>query len=221
MPYCIHHPGPTRTRTPGPDHPLLEGSMDFLNTVKGSIAQTTIHCLLRQAGYPVISSSIESLIPSLSLLDWASYDALNLGEELRLLPDLLLLPRESTARLAEVKYRTRLDRNTIRKLLEKCRAQQEHFPGAYTVIVRGTSPKGAAARADDLIRVLPPNELELLAAADLFFHSCTPVEVTTEEAKLEPLWQSLKPMTTVFERMREHREALEKVVPLMRALADL
>lgn len=195
--------------------------MEFLNTLKGSTVQTIIQCLLRQAGYPVVSTSIEVLIPSLSLLDWASYDGLDLGAELRLLPDLLLLPRESPARLVEVKYRMKLDREALRNLLEKCRVQQKHFPDAYTVLVRGSSPKGAAARVDDLIRVLPPNSLELLAAADLFFHTCAPASGGSEEARLEPLWQSLRPMTTVFDRLQSHREVLEQVVPLVRALVAL
>lgn len=195
--------------------------MDFLNTLKGSTTQTIVHCLLRQAGYPVVSTSIESLIPSLTLLDWAQYDSLKLGAELRLLPDLLLLPQENSARLLEVKFRTKLDRETLRRLLEKCREQQRHFPDAYTIIVRGTSPRGAAARADDLIRVLPPNALELLAAADIFFHACPSTDGGAEEARLEPLWQSLRPMTTVFDRLQNQREALERVVPLVRALVTL
>lgn len=195
--------------------------MDFLNTLKGSITQTLVHCLLRQAGYPVVSTAIESLIPSLALLDWSSYDNLHLGAELRLLPDLLLLPRENSARMVEVKFRSRFDRETLRRLLEKCQVQQKHFPETYTVIVRGTSPKGAMARADDVIRVLPPGSLELLAAADIFFHVCVPAVGESEEARLEPLWQSLRPMTTVFDRLQSQREVLEQIVPLIRALAAL
>lgn len=195
--------------------------MDFLNHVKGSSAQGIIHCLLRQAGYPVISTSVEALIPSLTLLDWATYDSLDLGPELRLLPDLLLLPRDAPARLVEVKFRARLDREVLRHLLEKCRFQQEHFPDAYTVLVRGSSPKGPGARADDLIRVLPPRSLELLAAADIFFHTCTSAGGAAEEARLEPLWQALRPMTTAFERLQSQREMLERIVPLVRALAEL
>jgi hypothetical protein len=179
--------------------------VEFLNTLKGSTVQTIIHCLLRQAGYPVVSTSIEALIPSLTQLDWAQYDSLKLGPELRLLPDLLLLPQE----------------NSARQVLEKCREQQQRFPDAYTIIVRGTSPRGAAARADDLIRVLPPNALELLAAADIFFHVCPPAEGGSEETRLEPLWQSLRPMTTVFDRLQSQREVLERVVPLIRALVTL
>ncbi|MEW5926412.1 MAG: hypothetical protein AB1941_02890 [Gemmatimonadota bacterium] len=195
--------------------------MEFLNSVKGSVAQTMIHCLLRHSGYLVVPTSIEALIPSLTLRDWAGYDALNLGPELRLLPDLLLLPPEGSARLAEVKYRTRLDRETIRRMLEKCRAQQEHFPDAYTILVRGSSPRGAAARADDLVRVLPPNALELLAAADLYFNAITPAPGGSDETRLEPLWQSLRPMTSVFDRLQGQRETLEQLVPLIRALATL
>jgi hypothetical protein len=195
--------------------------VEFLNSVKGSVAHTMIHCLLRQSGYLVVSTSIESLVPSLTLRDWAGYDALNLGPELRLLPDLLLLPPEGSARLAEVKYRTRLDRETIRRMLEKCRAQQEHFPDAYTILVRGSSPRGASARADDLVRVLPPNALELLAAADLYFNAITPAPGGSDEARLEPLWQSLRPMTSVFDRLQGQREMLEQLVPLIRTLAAL
>jgi hypothetical protein len=195
--------------------------VEFLNTLKGSTVQTVIHCLLRQAGYPVVSTSIEAIIPSLTLLDWAQYDSLKLGAELRLLPDLLVLPQEHSTRQVEVKFRTRLDRETLRRLLEKCREQQQRFPDAFTIIVRGTSPRGAAARADDLIRVLPPNALELLAAADIFFHVCPSAEGGSEETRLEPLWQSLRPMTTVFDRLQSQREVLERVVPLIRALVTL
>lgn len=195
--------------------------MDFLNTLKGSLAQSVVHCLLRQAGYPVVCTSIESLIPSLTLLDWTSYDNLRIGPEVRLLPDLLLLPRDSSARLVEVKYRSKLDRETLRRLLEKCQMQQTHFPETSTVIIRGTSPRGAAARADDVIRVLPPTSLELLAAADIFFHVCSAAAGESEEARLEPLWQSLRPMTTVFDKLQSQREMLEQIVPLIRALATL
>lgn len=194
--------------------------MEFSSALKGSITETLVHSLLREAGYPVVHTSIETVLPGLSMLDWANMARLELGSELRLLPDLLVLPQEGPAVLLEVKYRTRLDRETVRKLAEKVRRQHAHFPGTCTVLLRGTSPKGANARADDLIRVLPNDALQLLGAADLFYHH-PGASALPEDEKLEPLWSALRPLTTAFPRLQEHRTVLEGITPVIRSLAEL
>lgn len=194
--------------------------MECSNTLKGMVAETLVAALLREAGYPVVSTSIETILPSLSLLDWASMDRLDLAPELRRLPDLLVLPREGPATLLEVKFRSRLDRDTLRHLAGKLRDQNTNYPSACTVLTRGTSPKGASARPDDLIRVLPPNAPELLAAGEIFFHVIGAGAVN-EEDKVEPVWSAMRPMTSAFPRLQEHRATLESIVPVLRCLAEL
>jgi hypothetical protein len=193
--------------------------LDFRNVLVGSIAETAVLHLLRQAGYAAVPASVESLFPMLPAMDQAVYEALDLAAELRHLPDILVLPQGSPSMLVEVKFRRRVDRDTLRKLYEKLHRQQARFPDAHTVVIRGTSPKGAAARVDDLVRVLPPGRLELILAADLFYH--TAAEGSAEEARLEPLWCALRPLTSAFDRLQGRREDVDRLVPLVRALAEL
>lgn len=195
--------------------------MEYANEIKGVITQAAMACMLRHAGYPVVQTGVEMMIPALPLLTASDVASLELGPELRSTPDLCVLSRGSTALQVEIKFRRRLDRNVVRQLAEKLAAQQRHYPQTHTILVRSASPKGEAARADDLVRVLPPRRLEVLAAADLFYHTITG-EGTCEDLRLEPLWQSLRPVTSVFDKLQgEKRDLLERLVPLIRALADL
>jgi hypothetical protein len=195
--------------------------VEFANEVKGSVTHAAIACMLRHAGYPVVQTGVEVTIPALPLLTAADVASLELGPELRSAPDLCVLPRGGAALHVEVKYRKRLDRNVLRLLAEKLADQQRHYPQTHTILVRSVSPQGDAARADDLVRVLPPGRLQVLAAADLFYHTVAG-EGISEELRLEPLWQALRPVTSVFDRLQgEKREILERLVPLIRALADL
>ena len=195
--------------------------MDFTNDCKGAIVETAIACLLRHAGYPVAHAGIESLLPVLPLFGHGRYEALDLTPQLRLSPDLLILPHGAPGLQIEVKYRKYLDRGAVQKLLVKVGEQQACYPQTHTILVRSVSPRGSAARADDVVRVLPPKRLEILAAADLFYHG-GPADALPEDSRMEPLWQALRPMTSTFDRLQgENREMLERLVPVFRSLAEL
>lgn len=195
--------------------------MTYRDVLTGALVETAIHSLLRQAGYAVVPGSIERLAPGLPLLSRAEYQRLQMPDELRLMPDLMILPPDAPALLIEVKWRTRLSREILQKLRDKLARQQQRFPGAHTVIARGVSPKGDAAKIDDFVRVLPAGRLEIIAAADLFFHLSSQ-DGASEAERLEPLWQSLRPMTAIFERLQgEHRPDLEQLAPLFHAIANL
>lgn len=194
--------------------------MRFEHVLKGKVVEVIIGSLLRHAGYAVVASSVETLFPSLPHLTADQYASLRLGAEIRLMPDLLLLPAEGQASEIEIKYRTSLSREVARDLAAELRTQQQHFPDTHTVIVRGVAPAGTPGGVDDHIRVLAPRTLELFAAADLFYHTCTGPE-SPADTRLEPMWQAMRPITSVWSRLRDHRDALERVVPLCRALAAL
>jgi hypothetical protein len=192
--------------------------IDFASAAKGGATEALLASLLREAGYSVIPTAIEGLVPALSAMDQDAYQRLSLSPELRLLPDLLVLPCDGAALQVEVKFRSRIDREVLRQLLERLRRQQAVHPATQTVLVRGVSPRGEAARVDDLIRVLPPGRLALLEAADLFWHTC--VTEGDEEERIEPVWGALRPLTTSFPRLQSHRNQLERLIPLIRSLAD-
>ncbi|MDQ3523264.1 MAG: hypothetical protein M3434_13150 [Gemmatimonadota bacterium] len=194
--------------------------MDYLNDLKGTLTQGAVCCALRHAGYPVVPSSIEALFPMLPLLSGEGYQSLALAPQLRRLPDLLILPNAGAAWQVEVKYRSRITRDGLCQLHTKLKAQQDSHPETHTVLIRSVSPRGAAARADDLIRVLPPRKLEHLVAADIFYHNLG--EGAAEEQRLEPLWQSLRTMSSSFPRLKgAPRQLLEQLVPFIRAMAEL
>lgn len=188
--------------------------------LKGALAETALCCLLREAGYRMAACSVETLVPPLRQLGAAEY--LTLGPELRLLPDFLVVQPGGVVPL-EVKYRTAFDLESVRKLLPKLREQQGRFPSTYTVLARGSSPAAEGARADDLVRVLPPGELELLGAAPIFGRYVRAAAIASASGPpcLEPLWQSLEPLPAVFERLKERPELMEALVPVLRALAQL
>jgi len=191
--------------------------MDIYRDLTGRVAEVVVASALRQAGYGVYASGIEQMFPVLPTLDQSRYLELDLGP-LRLLSDLLVIPATGKALPVEVKYRRNLDRLTLQRLREKVCEQQDVL-AVHTVIMRGVSPRGDAARADDLVRVLPPHRSDLLAAGDVFFHALG--EVADEAARLDPVWSALRPMTTAFPQLQAHRDALERLVPMVRALSAL
>lgn len=195
-------------------------TMDFRSTLAGAVTETAIAGLLHHAGYPVVRSSIETIFPHLPLLSQDEYAQLNVSPVLRQLPDLLVLPIDGPAMLLEVKFRSKLTRATVALLLDKVRSQQNVHPQAHTIIARGTSPLGERARADDLVRLLPPGRLELLAAGDLFFHSL-PADSDQEDERLEPMWRALRTLPSAFPRLQAQRHQLEQLVPVLRTLAAL
>jgi hypothetical protein len=82
--------------------------MLFSNIIKGQVAQTLVKILLERAGYRVTRLGIEELFQEVVHLDAGQYANLNLPENLRFLPDLLVA--DSTiekAFLVEVKLALR------------------------------------------------------------------------------------------------------------------
>lgn len=195
--------------------------MQYTNNLKGALAETAICCLLRNAGYPAVPNGIESRMAMLPLLTGAQVASLDLTPEVRLAPDLLILPLGRASVLVEIKYRRQITRDVLQQLLCKAQEQQRYYPTTHTILIRSISPKGAAARADDLIRVLPPNRLELLAAGDVFYH-CTAGQEAGEHERLEPVWSALRPMSGAFDALQgAGREMLEHLVPFVLGLEAL
>lgn len=194
--------------------------MDFRSTLTGAVTEAALADLLRHAGYAVIRTSIETIVPQLRLLNQGEYARLEISPVLRHLPDLVVIPPGHPATHLEVKFRRSLTRSVVNMLLEKARTQQELHPQTHTIIVRGRAPHGAKARADDHVRILPPRRLELLAAADVFYHSC-PTESNGEDERLEPMWRALRTVPGAFPLLQPHRDQLEQLVPLFRTLATL
>src|SRR5690606_16209403 len=97
----VHHPPihGSQARRIGPipsrDTPLI----DFRNAVKGAVVESAILSLMRHGGYSAVPSSVENLFPILPALDHARYSALDLASQIRLLPDLLILPDQGEAQL--------------------------------------------------------------------------------------------------------------------------
>jgi hypothetical protein len=143
-------------------------AIEFRDTVKARITQSVLAALLERCGYRVTRLGIEELFGEVKFKELAQYRELKLPEQLRYLPDLLVVSREeSQAFLVEVKFRRRFDERSARSLFEKIKRQRRYWPESYAVLMIAEPfvPRGRFHQ--DYIRVLPPHETRRLLDASL------------------------------------------------------
>lgn len=162
-------------------------TINFLDLIKAQITQSLIKTLFERAGYLVTRLGVEELFTEIIYLDKSRYEALNLPQQLRFLPDLLVAePDLSKAFLLEVKFRRALDKAALKSVHSELRLQRQHWPDAYAVLLIADSFVPDGRFHQDYIRVVPPNQTEAL-------------DLDGSHMSYEGIWDQL-PMLTHFKR---------------------
>jgi len=186
----------------------ISGSPSFTlaNLLRGRLAEQILTILLEHHGYRVSRVGIEKLVPEVKYLGRDQYLSLGLPDQLRTIPDLLIVdPGIEWARLFEVKFRRSFDRKTANELFAKLTDQREYWPESWAVIVRGQAPDPARFH-QDYFRVIPPEQTWLL-------QSPRGIDIPTDECQaMELWWEQLPWLNTVFrfrdfERYGDERDA--------------
>jgi hypothetical protein len=168
-------------------------SLTFANVLHGRLAERILTSLLERGGYRVTRLGIEELFDEVKYLDRERYLALGLPEHLRTLPDLLVAdPGVTWSKLVEVKFRHRFDRETAVELLATLTEQRRFWPQSFAVIIVGKTYHPEARFHQDYIRVIPPDETDLLKGP-------RGIDIPTNESDaMDLLWAQLPMLTTMF-----------------------
>ena len=187
--------------------------LDFTNIIKGRITETLLMALFERGGYRVTRLGIEELFAEVKHLDLAKYQALALPLQLRYLPDLLVVELELTnAFLVEVKFRKKFDESATVSLHAALSKQRQYWPQAYTVIMTSEPFVPEASFHQDYIRVLKPNETDLLIDQNL----------STVQR-----WEKLHHLQRVFKRfnnsnyIHDVQQSADRLTQTLRDLANL
>lgn len=115
--------------------------------------------------------------------------------QLRHLPDLLVAEIDMThAFLVEVKFRRRFDQNAAESLYSELNQQREHWPQSYAVIMIAEPFVSETTYHQDYIRVLQPNEQNLL---------------TDFRLPLDQRWDKMHHLQRVFKRFNNDKIYLD------------
>jgi hypothetical protein len=163
------------------------------NLLRGRLAVQILTTLLERSGYRVTRLGIEELFDEVKYLDRQHYLALGLPEQLRTLPDLLVAdPGVTWAKLIEVKFRRTFGRNTADELFATLTEQRSFWPQSYAVIIVGEPFLPGDGYHQDHIRVIPPNQIELLRGP-------RGIDIPTDERDaMHLLWAQLPTLSTIF-----------------------
>ena len=163
------------------------------NLLRGGLAERILTIFLERNGYRVTRLGIEELFDEVKYLDREHYLTLGLPQQLRTLPDLLVAdPGVKWARLIEVKFRRSFDRNTANQLFDALSEQRLFWPQSYAVIVVGEPLLPNARFHQDYIRVIPPDQTELLMGL-------RGIDIPADERDaMHLLWEQLPMLTTIF-----------------------
>ena len=167
-------------------------SMNFASILKGRVAESVLTALLERSGYRVTRLGVEVLFDEVKYLDLQQYQQLNLPEQLRSLPDLLVADAEvEHAYLVEVKLRKRFDAETARELSDTLRKQRQHWPQAHCAVMLAEPmiPKGRFHQ--DYIRTLPLESSDRLVAP--FYDA-----FEDESERMATMWDHLPQLQDVF-----------------------
>ena len=163
------------------------------NLLRGRLAEQILTVLLERAGYRVTRLGVEVLFDEIKYLDRERYLALGLPEQLRNIPALLVAdPGVKWAKLIEVKFRHSLSRDTADELFATLANQRLSWPQSYAVIMVGKPFFQEARFHQDYIRVIPPEQTELLQG---------PKGIDIPSAERDAanlLWEQLPTLTTLF-----------------------
>jgi hypothetical protein len=175
-------------------HMTPSKSLSLANLLRGELAERILTLCLERSGYRVKRLGIEELFGEVKYLDQERYLGLGLPMQLRNLPDLLVAdPGVTRVKLIEVKFRRSFDRDAADRLYEKLAAQRRYWPDSYAVITIGEPFLPNARFHQDYIRVIPPNETELLRGP-------AGGRIPTDERDaMGLLWEQLPMLTKIFQ----------------------
>jgi len=183
----------------------------LLRDADGQFAESLVSSLLETGGYRVLRFGVEHVLSEVKSVAHRREGILDLPPALWAMPDFLVIDVDTGATaLVEVKFRMRTDAQTVRELASTLRNQQQHWPGALTVVVVAEPPGWTGARYQDHIRVVQSTDIH------------TPMWATTTDLAPATWWSRLAPLAAIFERVREvpafHADA-DRLVPVIQAWA--
>jgi hypothetical protein len=169
-------------------------AMSFSNVLRGHLAVRIFVTLLERGGFRVTRLGIEELLDDVKFLPLPQYLTLGLPPALRSLPDLLVTNLDvSWARLIEIKFRQRFDREVADELYSTLSEQRIHWPDSYAIIMIGEPFVRDGGFHQDCVRVVPPSDTEKLRYAP-FPEEC----YENEQRRMESVWDRLPMLTTLF-----------------------
>jgi hypothetical protein len=169
-------------------------SFSLANLLRGDLAVRILTLLLEHSGYRVTRLGIEELFGEVKNLDPERRHDMGLPIRLWRLPDLLVAnPEVTRIKLIEVKFRRKFDRETADELFEKLTEQRHDWPESHAVIIIGEPFESNSRFSQDYIRVIPPNETELLKGP-------RGVNIPTDErGAMALLWEQLPKLSKIVE----------------------
>lgn len=194
--------------------------LDFASTHKATIAQASIHSVLTYAGYRVSPIGVETRCPEIVYLNKPEYDALDIPDALRTTPDLAAYaPPVGPLHLVEIKYVSSWSTDSLRLMASKLERQRQYYR-CVTVILRARSAATEAPGVDDLVRVLLPDQLVLLSTAQVLARLEPAPADAGVDSRLEPIWQSMEPLSTAFDRLAARSGWQDMLIRALPALAS-
>lgn len=192
--------------------------MNFNNRVKGTITQSLIKVLFKDAGYNIAPLGIEEMIREVQSIPPLVYGAMELSQTLRTLPDFLVaLPEYEKTYLVEVKYRARWNESTKQRLKSCLTNQVQQWQPIYLVLFLGER-----ARPNDT----PASYLGVLRLeyqdGTLGFR-----EIGTESESFRPWeeldWDCFKRLHDVFTEIttRYEENTITKAVGLVKSMKSI
>jgi len=138
-------------------------TMKFTNIAKGQLTQSIAKMLFEKAGYRVTRLGIEELFSEVIHLDQKQYLELELPENLRSLPDLLIATKEMTcAKLIEVKFRSSFNEASAKGLYDILSKQFKCWPNTVCMLMISKSPINGGRFHQDYIRIVDKSNLRYL-----------------------------------------------------------
>lgn len=182
--------------------------MQFQNIVKGNVASAIATAILCKAGYGIKRFGIEEQFREASQLTYKEYEALELPDNVKSMPDFLVSDLETSfSRLLEVKFCRGAGLSSRNYLAQNTEKQRKFWPETHILLLVGASPVANHNHTlDDFVRVIPPKEAGRI----------------TEKRSSEDFWKSLDTMQQAFPRLSDHLNSLaDIVVPLLMQLNKL
>lgn len=134
--------------------------MNIVTEAKGQFGQMLVATLLEHAGYRVLRLGVEETVSEVKAGLARQEGSLNLPEQLRSVPDFLIVDVETgVARMVEVKFRRCFDDNTAMELGSTLSLQAKWWPEAVTVVITPNPPSGAGSQYQDYLRVIEPKDV--------------------------------------------------------------
>lgn len=195
-------------------------AMDYSNIVKGHITQSLLKSLFERAGYRVTRLGVEEVFNEIIYLGEEEYRALNLPENLRFLPDLLVAEHDlERAFLVEVKFRKAFTEKSARLLYRDLERQRKHWRDSYAVIMVAKSWSDDNKFHQDYIRVIPPYETEKLIDIEW-------IRQPNPARNYECIWKSLPKLNDVFrefkwDNVNENAANADLITAIIRNLKEL